>query len=583
MGAPLYAVTPGRLGAAAALGLVAALVLGPVLAGLWGTLRIGVGHLPMMGAHGPSLAGLQTFWDTPGVGQALRLTVITGGGAGGVSVLLAFVFCALLHERLGRRGLGRILAPVLALPHAALAIGLAFLIAPSGWIARLIAPLMGWQVPPAVVTVNDPAGVVLFVGLVLKEVPFLMLVMLAALGQIPLRAQIAAACALGYGPAKVWLAVVAPQVWARVRLAVLVALAYALSAVEMALILGPSHPPTLSVLVWRLFSSADARQLIPASAGALMQLGLVLAAFGLVWMAERLVAILGRHWLRRGARAARMGGLTPVAARCMQMIGVLGLALVAGAVMALGVWSLAVRWPWPAALPTGFGTLAWETAARGWGAALGATVFVAAASTVASLALVIVWLEGQERLGAALHGPRAALSDVALCVPLLVPQIGFLFGVTKAGVHLGLTGGYLAVIWGHVLFVFPYVLIALAGPWRARDPRQERAGAALGAGPFRRFLAIRLPILLAPILTAAAIGVAVSVSQYLPTLFLGAGRVATLTTEAVALASGGDRRVTAVYAALQSLVPLGAFALAFLVPVILHRNRRGLRGGGVLA
>ena len=48
-----------------------------------------------------------------------------------------------------------------------------------------------------------------------------------------------------------------------------------------------------------------------------------------------------------------------------------------------------------------------------------------------------------------------------------------------------------------------------------------------------------------------------SVGQYLPTLFAGNGRVATLTTEAVTLAAGADRRVIGVYA-----VAAGAAATA---------------------
>ena len=32
------------------------------------------------------------------------------------------------------------MVPLLAVPHLALAVGLAFLIAPSGWLVRLIAP-----------------------------------------------------------------------------------------------------------------------------------------------------------------------------------------------------------------------------------------------------------------------------------------------------------------------------------------------------------------------------------------------------------------------------------------------------------
>ncbi|WP_277024139.1 MULTISPECIES: hypothetical protein [Paracoccus] len=54
-----------------------------------------------------------------------------------------------------------------------------------------------------------------------------------------------------------------------------------------------------------------------------------------------------------------------------------------------------------------------------------------------------------------------------------------------------------AVIWGHLLFVFPYVLIVLVGPWGALDQRLDRAAAALGAGRWRRLLRVKLPVLLA--------------------------------------------------------------------------------------
>jgi putative thiamine transport system permease protein len=54
----------------------------------------------------------------------------------------------------------------------------------------------------------------------------------------------------------------------------------------------------------------------------------------------------------------------------------------------------------------------------------------------------------------------------------------------------------------------------------------------------------------------------VSVAQYLPTLYVGAGRFNTVTTEAVNLAAGGQRSLTAAYAWLQWLLPVLVFALA---------------------
>jgi putative thiamine transport system permease protein len=125
--------------------------------------------------------------------------------------------------------------------------------------------------------------------------------------------------------------------------------------------------------------------------------------------------------------------------------------------------------------------------------------------------------------------------------------------------------------------VFPYVYLSLVEAYRRLDPRWAQLARSLGASPDRTFAVVRLPLLLAPCLTAAAVGFAVSIGQYLPTQLLGAGRVPTITTEAVALASGGDRRVVATYALVQASLPAVGFGLALLLPRLLYRNRRALR------
>jgi putative thiamine transport system permease protein len=153
-----------------------------------------------------------------------------------------------------------------------------------------------------------------------------------------------------------------------------------------------------------------------------------------------------------------------------------------------------------------------------------------------------------------------------------------LYGLNVLFLRIGISGGMLAVIWAQMLFVFPYVMIALSDPWRAMDCQHVRAAAALGAGPWRRLFSVKLPMLIRPLMVAAAIGFSVSVAQYLPTLFMGAGRIATLTTEAVTLASGSDRRVVGVYAVLQAGLPFLAYGAALLVPALVYRNRRGLLG-----
>jgi putative thiamine transport system permease protein len=89
---------------------------------------------------------------------------------------------------------------------------------------------------------------------------------------------------------------------------------------------------------------------------------------------------------------------------------------------------------------------------------------------------------------------------------------------------------------------------------------------------------VKLPMLIGPILIAAAIAIAVSVGQYLPTLLLGGGRIETLTTEAVTLASGGDRRAIGVFAVAQVFASIVPYLLAICVPLVLWRNRKGMIG-----
>src|SRR6185436_7247471 len=123
-----------------------------------------------------------------------------------------------------------------------------------------------------------------------------------------------------------------------------------------------------------------------------------------------------------------------------------------------------------------------------------------------------------------------------------------------------------------------YLFLSLADPWRAFDPRYAQTAASLGASRMRVFFAVKLPILLRPVLIAGAVAFAVSVGQYLATVFAGNGRVATLTTEAVTLAAGADRRVIGAYAVAQTLFPLIAYVGAVLLPALLFAHRRGLRG-----
>ncbi|MBB3141842.1 ABC transporter permease [Halomonas organivorans] len=543
------------------------LLIVPVAAGLAGVVAPAFGWLPALGGERWTLAPWRALAQAPGLPDMLRLSLVTGLASSLAALAIVVLFLgAFLDSRLFHL-VRRLLSPLLAVPHAAAAIGLAFLLAPSGLASRLISPwASGWTQPPDYLFPGDPAGLALIAGLVLKEVPFLLLMSLAALPQCQAAERLQVARALGYGRLNAFTKAVLPGLYPLIRLPVYAVIAFATSTVEVAMILGPSTPPTLAVTVVRWLGDPDLALRFQASAAALLQLGVTALALLMWWLTERLVAWLAAGWLengqrRRGERLGRGFGA-----------GLTGLAiLLLGASLAgLALWSLAAWWPFPAAWPSPMTLDTWRAAADTAPRPLAHTASLGLAATLLAVALTIGCLEAETLRRRALRPG----TQLILYLPLLVPPVAFLYGLVQLQAQLGLTPGWPAAALGHSLFVLPYVFLSLAESYRRLDPRWGQVAAALGASRARTFWRVRLPMLASPIAVAAAVGFAVSVGQYLPTLLLGGGRLATLTTEAVSLASGGDRRLTAVYALGQLALPALGFALAGGLPRLLLRHRR---------
>ena len=547
----------------------------PIGAGLLGTLAPAFGYLPAIGGHTFSLAPWRTLFAYPGFATSLELTLATGLAATLGALAIALACCALLHaSRWGRR-IEAMLAPLLAVPHAALAIGLAFLILPSGWIARLFSPwLTGWDVPPDLLTVGHPSGWPIVGSLLIKEVPYLMLMIFGALNQVPAREQVRVAQSLGYRRLVAWFKVVLPQVYPQIRLPVFAVLSFSLSVVDVALILGPSNPPTLAVLAVRWFSDPDTARYFEGAAAALLLFVVVAAAIALWIGVEGAIALLGRAWVERGSRDRYGRSAAVFAAASLSAL----LAFAAAAIAGLAVWSFAQLWRFPMALPQSMTLANWAQQSGSLRDPTLTTIVIGVAATVLALALTLACLEHEARLPAPRSARARGLPILWLIyLPLLVPQVAFLFGTQILLVRAGFDATLGAVIWAHLIFVLPYMFLSLADPWRAFDARYTRSALALGSSPLRVLVRVKLPILLRPLLIACAVAFAVSAGQYLPTLFAGSGRVATLTTEAVTLAGGADRRVIGTWAILQAALPWLGYLIAALVPAALYARRKALQ------
>jgi putative thiamine transport system permease protein len=211
------------------------------------------------------VAAFKALLDHPQFWGAVRLTLFTGLAATFLSLICALMIIA-----------GRIRKPpqagvMLAVPHLSLAIGLSLLIMPAGLPARIIALPFGWISPPQWVTTQDPYGLALTAALVLKETPFLVWAFASLLNRDDLQqsfaGQSAVARSLGHGPSSVFLRIIAPQLLKRTVWPLVAVLAYSLTVVDMAIVIGPTQPPTFAQLIWTDLNDAEPAKAARGAAG----------------------------------------------------------------------------------------------------------------------------------------------------------------------------------------------------------------------------------------------------------------------------------------------------------------------------
>ena len=226
-------------------------------------------------AGGMGAALLESFGYQPALGRT-RLTleayreVLTGGDflpslgvtlwIAGVSTLLSTVLAVLASLAL-RSGSGRVQTVLFQLPitvpHLVAAVGVALVVSQSGLGARVAAAL-GLVAEPAdfPALLYDQWSVGIILTYVWKEVPFITLVVLAALRGTAAELE-EAARTLGAGRWQRLRHIVLPAIAPPVVAASLVVFAFTFGAFEVPFLLGQSYPVALPVAAWNEYRDID--------------------------------------------------------------------------------------------------------------------------------------------------------------------------------------------------------------------------------------------------------------------------------------------------------------------------------------
>ncbi|MEZ7228376.1 ABC transporter permease subunit [Alteromonas sp. DY56-G5] len=561
----------------------------PVLAGLVGVIFPALGYFPAIGANAFSTQVFATLFGLPDIWQMMWLSLFTGIGSTLLAVIAAFCILATFYQSSLLGKIQGVLSPFLVFPHAAAAISLLFVVSPSGIFAAVTTRLNAYfshafttpfvneiseMALPAAndgTLLYDSLGLSILIALSLKELPFILLMTLSVMSQPlvkkKLTGYVKVGTALGYSPTASFFKLVLPTIFSQIKLPLLAVLVFATSNVEIPLILGPNNPSTLAVAIMHWFNHIDLSMRLLASSAAVVQVAVSAVAVLLFFGIERLVTYTGKRSLSGGNRYFA----DAVLRTCGFVIMAFYIILICTVVYTVVVYSFAKQWHFPLLLPEGLTLLHWNTATSALTTPLINTLLLGVLVSTTSLVLVLFTLESEQ-----LKPARAVAENafsVSLFLPLLVPGVAFLYGLVWFQQLVFQNAVWFHTYVAHMVYVLPYVFLSMAVAYRKFDNRYAMVAKSLGKTPWQVFYHVKLPSLFSAIMVAWALGLAISFSQYLPTLLASGGTLPTVTTEAVASVSGSSTRLTAVYVIIQAVMPLIGFMIAWYMPAVATRRR----------
>jgi ABC-type spermidine/putrescine transport system permease subunit II len=234
--------------------------------------------------------------------------------------------------------------------------------------------------------------------------------------------------------------------------------------------------------------------------------------------------------------------------------------IVFGPLANLALWSVAEKWYFPHALPLEYGFAYWARVFSPRGNALESltvSIVVAVITVMVSLALAIPAGYALARLKLPLRG----VIMLAFLIPQAFPNLPVYVNVARLFYQIGLNGTIAGVVLVHVTHGLVYAVWIATAAFAAVDCELEQAARSVGAGAWRAFCDVTLP-LAAPGLMASAVFVFLeSLDEFTGSYFVGAPDVNTLPLLLYTAGAGGNYQVASV-TALLLLVPSVGFMLA---------------------
>ena len=524
------------------------LIIIPIIFGFIGFFLPSFGYFPILGKSEFNLNYFYISFNIAGISKSIILSLFTGLGSTLLALFFSQVILLYFFKTRAYNYIKIIISPLIALPHITMAIGLIFLFSPSGLFFRLFSPwLTGFDRPPNFFIIPDEYGFFLILGLILKEIPFFILVSLSAIQQFSARQIFDLGKSLQNSNFSSWCILIFPLIYKKIRLVIFIVIAFTASVVDMSLILAPSTPSTLAIRILQIYQSSDIDSFFIASNLALIQL-LIIIILLLSWMIlERIVEhkLFFIFFMKiLSFKIFFLKNLIFASAAILFSLSVLG-------IFSSLLWGFSKNWYFPSFFPNSIDIDTFINFYNENKFIVFISIFISVVVSFLSSLLTIIWVELMDILKM-----KKLYLEWIIFIPLFIPQISFLIGLQSFIILFNFDSFLIPLIIIQLFYVIPYSFIILAPSLREIKKDIIRVAASLGKNRFHRLVQIKLPIIMSSFLTSFAIGMLVSFSLYIPVYFIGAGRVTTLTVEALNLALSGSRQDLGVATFFQIIIPI---------------------------
>ncbi|MBO0450807.1 ABC transporter permease [Candidatus Enterococcus murrayae] len=236
----------------------------------------------------------------------------------------------------------------------------------------------------------------------------------------------------------------------------------------------------------------------------------------------------------------------------------------------LFLWSFSTKWMYPAVYPQEFAIKVYKqmiSEPNFWPAVINSVV-IAFATTGISVAIALPaarYFAFQKKI-------EHRFIEIVIYLPLILPAIAIITSSQVLFLQLRLTGTFLGIILLHTYLCLPYAMQILLESYRQLGEGYSLTAQSLGANSWTIFRQITWPLLRPGITTSAIFVFIVSCSQYLPTFFIGGGKIITLPLLLLPYANNGRFGLASSY----SLVFLGVTMLGgYILKIVIGGAQRG--------